>query len=129
MIFDTVEPILGFEQYKKFNLQKIDETFMRLQSVESDEPSFTLINPFTLRSYAFDIPSPLQERLGIDESSNLLVFNIMMIQNPIENSTINFAAPLVFNTDTKKMAQVIISDNPDYGLTEPIKKYLGKNDA
>jgi flagellar assembly factor FliW len=47
-----------------------------------------------------------------------------MIQKPIENSTINFVAPLIFNTDTKKMAQMIINDRLDYGVTEPISSFF-----
>jgi flagellar assembly factor FliW len=124
MIFDLIEPILGFDDIKQLELKKIDDTFMRLQSVDAKEPSFTLINPFILRDYEFDIPSPLQQKLEIDEDSNLLIYNIVMIQKPIENSTINFVAPLIFNTDTKKMAQMIINDRLDYGVTEPISSFF-----
>jgi flagellar assembly factor FliW len=124
MIFDLIEPILGFDDIKQLELKKIDDTFMRLQSVDAKEPSFTLINPFILRDYEFDIPSPLQQKLEIDDDSNLLIYNIVMIQKPIENSTINFVAPLIFNTDTKKMAQMIINDRLDYGVTEPISSFF-----
>jgi flagellar assembly factor FliW len=124
MIFDLIEPILGFDDIKQLELKKIDDTFMRLQSVDAKEPSFTLINPFILRDYEFDIPSPLQQKLEIDDDSNLLIYNIVMIQKPIETSTINFVAPLIFNTDTKKMAQMIINDRLDYGVTEPISSFF-----
>ena len=124
MIFDLIEPILGFDDIKQLELKKIDDTFMRLQSVDAKEPSFTLINPFILRDYEFDIPSPLQQKLEIDDDSNLLIYNIVMIQKPIENSTINFVAPLIFNTDTKKMAQMIINDRLDYRVTEPISSFF-----
>ncbi|MEA3523534.1 MAG: flagellar assembly protein FliW, partial [Campylobacterota bacterium] len=102
------------------------DIFMRLQSVDAVEPSFTLINPFILRDYEFDIPSILQEKLEIDDNSNLLIFNIVMIQKPIEKSTVNFVAPLIFNTDTQVMAQMIINDNQDYGVTEVISSFLPK---
>jgi len=128
MIFDLIEPILGFDDTKQMELKKIDETFMRLQSVDAKEPSFTLINPFILRDYEFDIPSPLQQKLEIDSNSNILIFNIIMIQKPIENSTINFVAPLIFNTDNQYMAQMIINDRPDYGLTEPISSFFSKEE-
>jgi len=129
MRFDVVEPILGFEEHERFDLKKIDETFVRLQSIDAEEPSFTLINPFILREYAFDLPTQLQEKLEIDGESNILIFNIVMIQNPIEKSTINFAAPLIFNTDAKKMAQFIIDTDPTYGLNEPLENYLSKDNA
>lgn len=126
MVFHVKAPILGFESISQLELMKIDDIFMRLQSPGTLEPSFTLINPFVLRPYAFDIPSVLQEKLGIDDHSNLLVYNIVMIQNPIEKSTVNFAAPLIFNTDTQAMAQHIINDRPEYGVIEPIDSFFTK---
>jgi flagellar assembly factor FliW len=127
MIFDLKAPILGFDDITQLELKKIDDIFMRLQSIDADEPSFTLINPFVLRDYAFDIPSPLQKKLEINDNSNLLIFNIVMIQKPIENSTVNFIAPLIFNTDNQTMAQMIINDRLDYGVTEVISSFFQKD--
>ncbi len=128
MIFNLVEPIFGFENIDKLELKKIDEMFMRLQSPQNGEPSFTLVNPFILRDYEFDIPESLQEKLKIDDNSNLLIFNIMMIQKPLENSTVNFAAPLIFNVDSKLMAQMIINDRQDYGVVEVIKSFFTEDE-
>ena len=50
-----------------------------------------------------------------------------MIQNPIEKSTVNFAAPLIFNTDAQLMAQHIINDRPEYGVTEVIDSFFPKD--
>ncbi len=77
MQFDLKLPLLGFEGVSKMELQKLDEIFLRLESV-GDGPSFTLINPFALREYSFDIPSSLQALLGITPESNLLIYNIMI---------------------------------------------------
>ncbi len=124
MIFKLKAPILGFEQITQLELKKVDDIFMRLQSADAKEPSFTLINPFVLRNYEFDLPAPVQEALEIDNTSNLLIFNIVMIQKPIENSTVNFVAPLIFNTDNQSMLQYIINDRFDYGVAEPISEFL-----
>lgn len=123
MQFDLKLPLLGFEAVSKMELQKIDEIFMRLESV-GEGPSFTLINPFALREYSFDIPSSLQALLGITPESNLLIYNIMILQTPIEKSTINFVAPIIFNTDNQTMAQIIIDNRADFGIAEPVEKYL-----
>ncbi|MFZ2889121.1 flagellar assembly protein FliW [Sulfuricurvum sp.] len=123
MQFDLKLPLLGFEAISKMELQKIDENFMRLESIGKG-PSFTLINPFPLREYSFDIPSSLQSLLGIEPESNLLIYNIMILQTPIEKSTINFIAPLIFNTNNQTMAQIIIDNRADFGIAEPIEKYL-----
>lgn len=123
MQFDLKLPLLGFESVSSMELQKIDDIFMRLESV-GNGPSFTLINPYALREYAFDIPSTLQALMEIDEKSNILIYNIVILTSPIENSTINFVAPLIFNTDNGAMAQIIIDNRSDFSIAEPIKNYL-----
>jgi len=123
MQFDLMLPLLGFESIKKMELKKIDDIFMRLESIE-EGPSFTLINPFVLREYVFDIPTSLQALMGINDNSNLLIYAIVILTTPIENSTINFAAPLIFNTDNGQMAQIIIDNSTEFSIAEPIKNYL-----
>ncbi len=123
MQFALKLPLLGFESVSHMELQKIDDIFMRLESV-GEGPSFTLVNPFVLREYAFDIPTSLQALLDIKPESNILIFNIMVMQTPIENSTVNFIAPLIFNTDNQTMAQIIIDNRSDFGIAEPIKNFL-----
>lgn len=128
MLFDLKMPLLGFETIEKMELEKIDDIFMRLKAPEADEPSFTLINPFVLREYSFDIPPSIQQLMDIKEHSNLLIYNIIVIQNPIEKSVVNFIAPIVFNTDNHTMAQVIISDGSTFGIAEQISTFLEKKD-
>lgn len=123
MQFDLKLPLLGFETVSKMELQKIDEIFMRLESI-GEGPSFTLINPFAMREYSFDIPTSLQALMGITPESNILIYNIMILQTPIEKSTINFVAPIIFNTDNQSMAQIIIDNRADFGIAESVEKYL-----
>lgn len=123
MQFDLKLPLLGFDSVKQMELHKIDDFFMRLESV-GEGPSFTLINPYALREYSFDIPSSLQALMEINEQSNLLIFTIVIIHNPIEASTINFIAPIIFNTDNQTMAQIIIDNRNDFAIAEPISNYL-----
>ncbi|MDO9304476.1 MAG: flagellar assembly protein FliW [Sulfuricurvum sp.] len=123
MQFELKLPLLGFESIKQMELKKIDDIFMRLESV-GEGPSFTLINPYVLREYAFDIPASLQALMEIDENSNLLIYAIVILTTPIENSNINFVAPVIFNTDNGQMAQIIIDNRSEFSIAEPIKNYL-----
>ena len=123
MQFTLQLPILGFESVTQMELQKIDDIFMRLESI-GDGPSFTLINPYVLREYSFDIPTSLQAAMQISETSNLLIYTIVILNTSIEESTINFVAPLIFNTDNQTMAQIIIDNRPDFAIAEPIRNYL-----
>ena len=108
MVFDVKSPILGFEDVSKMKLEKIDDIFMRLSNTEAIAPVFVLINPFVLREYDFEVPTAIKLLLDLDTSKNILVANIMVMQNPIQNSTINFLAPVVFNFDNHTMAQVVL---------------------
>lgn len=123
MQFTLQLPMLGFESVTQMELKKIDDIFMRLESI-GDGPSFTLINPYVLREYSFDIPTSLQAAMQISETSNLLIYTIVILNTAIEESTINFVAPLIFNTDNQTMAQIIIDNRPDFAIAEPIRNYL-----
>ena len=126
MKFDISVPLLGFENVRQVELQKIDDIFMKMQSTTDEYISFTLINPFVLREYDFEVPSNIQDILQADEKSNLLILNIVLIQTPIEDSIVNFIGPLVFNTDNNRVAQVILSDSPRYNVAEKISSFLKK---
>ncbi len=126
MKFEITTPLLGFENVKEVTLEKIDDIFMKMQTVGDDFISFTLINPFVIREYDFEVPKNIQDSLEIDDKSNLLTLNIVLIQNPIEDSVINFIGPIVFNTDNNKAAQVILQETSNYGIAEKISNFLNK---
>lgn len=130
MVFSVKAPILGFEPIKEVELEKIDDFFVKFIS-KSDATTFTLINPFMLRAYEFEIPEYFRALLDVQENSTILILNIMIIATPIETSTINFLAPLVFNVDNGTLAQVVLDANkyPQFGLMESISNFLNKEKA
>jgi len=125
MVFRVVSPIPGFAHIGSMELGKIDDFFMRLKS-QDDETSFTLVNPYMLREYPYEMPPYYRDILGITQDSAILTLAIMIVATPIETSTVNFIAPLVFNTDNQTMAQVLLDQerHPDYGLMEQIGSFL-----
>ena len=126
MKFNILHPILGFENIKQVELQKIDDIFMKMISCEDQNISFTMINPFVLRDYDFEVPQNKKDLLDINTDSNLIILNIVIIQEPIENSIVNFIGPIVFNTDTNKASQIIITDVKEYGVAESISNFITK---
>ena len=124
MKFHISIPLLGFEDLKEVELQKVDDIFMKMQSLSDEHISFTLIDPFVLREYDFEVPDAIQEALEIDDNSNIIVQNIVLIQNPIEDSIVNFIGPILFNTDSNKAAQVILPESSKYGIAEKISDFL-----
>lgn len=127
MVFNVKAPIPGFEVIKEVEVEKIDDFFVKLIS-KSDTTTFTLINPFMIRNYDFKVPEYFKSLLDIKDDTNILILNIMIIATPIESSTINFIAPLIFNTDNGTVAQVLLdaAQYPDFGLMESVANYLNK---
>ncbi len=126
MHLKVVSPVLGFESIEEFSWEKIDEYFSKLQSLQSKEIVFTLIDPLKIRSYDFSIPLFYKNLLKVEEGDNILVRNIVLMQDPIENSSINFMAPLIINEDKQLLAQVALDNTkyPDFGIAQKIEGYL-----
>lgn len=131
MQFELKIPFFGFESIKNMKLTKIDDIFMQLENADDEKPTFTLINPFVLKAYEIEIPISTKNILEIDENSNILIFNMVVIQKPLDKSTINFAAPIIFNTDNQTMAQVILDGKvaQGQGIAECICDFMNTKET
>lgn len=125
MKYEVKTQILGFEDITSVEFSEIDNLFASIKSTNNESISFSLINPYLLREYSFDLPKAAKILLEIDEHSNVLVYNIMVVQNPLDESKINFLAPLIFNKDKGLMGQIVLraSEYPDFGLAEMISSF------
>ena len=126
MSYTVKSHILGFEETNEIEIIDIDELFSTMKDKNNENISFTLVNPYALREYSFDLPMATKVLLNINENSKVRVFNIVVIQKPLEESFINFLAPIVINEDNKTLAQVVLDPkaNPDFGMAEPIKNFI-----
>ncbi len=126
MSYEVKSPILGFEDTKKVNILEIDDLFATMRDAENEAISFALVNPYLLREYSFDVPIAIQALLDLKEDSNVRVYNIVVIQKPLEESLVNFMAPIIVNEDNKKVAQVVLEPKnyPDFSIAEPIKNFI-----
>ncbi len=125
MQYEVKSQIMGFENMMRVDFEKIDEMFATIRDSENEEISFSLLNPYALREYSFDIPLSIKVLLEINENTKLVVYNVVVIQDPLDSSCVNFLAPLVFNEDNNTVAQVVLTatDCPDYGMAESIKSF------
>ncbi len=132
MDFKTAIPILGFESCKEVTLESIDGQFYRLSDKSgAGVPSFTLVSPSLLRQdYIFELPESAAKSLEAERPEDLEVLNIMIIDTPIENSHINFLAPLIFNKKRGLMGQIVLDSHkyPDFSIADPLKNYLDKKE-
>ena len=125
MNYDVRGLLLGFNDTTNVAITEIDDLFLTLKDTKNDNISFTLVNPYALREYSFTIPIDIKVLLDINDQSSLSVYNILVIQKPLENSTVNFLAPIIINNDNNKLAQIILDPvkNPDFGMAESIKSF------
>jgi len=125
MNYDVRGELLGFPDTLKVEINKMDELFATMKDIENDNISFTIVNPYALREYSFDVPSDIKILLEINADSKLSVYNILIIQKPLEKSTINFLAPIIVNHDNNKLAQMILEPkkHPDFGIAESIESF------
>lgn len=124
-VYEVKNALLGFENINKVEIHEIDELFSTLQDIDNKQISFTILNPYLLREYSFDLPIDVKILLDINEKSNVSVYNIVVIQEPLENSSINFLAPIIVNTDNNTIAQAILNkvNHPEFGMAETIKSF------
>jgi flagellar assembly factor FliW len=116
-IITFLEPILGFESFKRFILLNHGENtpFHWLQSVEEPTLAFVLTNPASFQiPYDFTLPPAVTDLLGLDADSvqDLVILNIVTV--PEENPaglTANLLAPVLIHSVTRKAAQVILADS------------------
>ncbi len=125
MSYDVRGELLGFPDTHKLEIVEIDALFSTMKDIDNDYVSFTIVNPYALREYSFDIPSDIKVLLEITPDSSISVYNILIIQKPLEKSTINFLAPIIINNDNNKLAQVILDPrkHQDFGMAESIESF------
>jgi flagellar assembly factor FliW len=125
MSYEIKGQILGFDTTHNVNINEVDEMFSTMIDADNENISFTLVNPYMLREYSFDLPTDLKILLDIKEDSKINVYNIVIIQKPLEKSTINFLAPIIVNEDSKKVGQAVLDHRkyPNFGIRETIESF------
>lgn len=118
-IITFVEPIFGFEDYRKYVLlqnEELNAHFAWLQSVEEPMICFVLANPrAVVPDYEVKLPDEAAETLG---EGSALYFVLTVIRDPYYDSTVNLKSPIVINTRTGKALQVILEES--YPIRQPL---------
>ncbi len=58
--YEVKGSILGFENTLNVEIIEIDELFATIKDIDNKEISFTVVNPYELREYSFDISSNIK---------------------------------------------------------------------
>ena len=109
MKYKVKKPIPGFENVNEVELVEVDNNFSILKD-EKGNVLFTLINPYSMREYVFEIPADVKVLLDLNDNSEVLVFNNVVMKEPITEAVVNFKAPFIFNPENNTCAQLVLEN-------------------
>lgn len=124
--------LFGFSDLKNYvplAFQENSDAMICLQSLEDSSVSFILMNPFQFyEKYEPKLSKEDQRFLKTEDlEDEVSYYVISVIQDPMENSTVNLKAPIAVNTKSREARQVIL-DNPLYRFRHPLKDFIKKGD-
>ncbi len=103
----------GFEKLRKFSIIEAEgeESFRYLQSLEDGSICFTIVDPYLFKKdYAPIIGEVYFEKLGGGPDSDFAIYSIACLKEPIEESTLNLAGPILIHVHNRLGIQVITEE-------------------
>lgn len=106
------EGLIGFGPFTRFALLDAPQKpYFYLQSMDSQELAFILVDPFLFRpDYSLDLSDELCAALGIASPEDSLILTLVTAPTDGGPVTSNLMGPLVISKTTRKGAQIILSD-------------------
>lgn len=109
------EGLPGFEDEKEFFIilnEDKDNPFHFLQSLNSPELSFVILNPFEIfEDYDILLPQTAKSKLKIESEEDLAIYTIVVMPVDITKTTTNLLGPIIINTKEKLAKQVILEED------------------
>lgn len=105
-------PLLGFEEIKNLEIEKVDDYFSTLVLDRKNNITFTIVNISYLQHAAFDfsIDDKTLDILHIRKRSDIDVYFCVVLQEPIDKSIVNLVAPIIINKKHNLIGQYIIKE-------------------
>lgn len=116
--------IPGFDEFRKYVLVPADaeeETpFFFLQSMEAEEVSFFLVDPFAFfKDYDVKLADQMVERLQLEDPADAIVLTTVTVPGEMKDATTNLKAPLIINNRMQLGMQIVL-DNKAYQIKQPL---------
>ena len=126
-IITIPEGLFGFEEYTKYALIECEyKPFMWLQSVQSSELAFLVVDPFIIcKDYEIDVDDKELSKIGIVSPSEVCVLVLITIPQDGSPVTANRLGPLVINRTNNKAMQTILTNDrwtTKYSIIDSIKE-------
>lgn len=117
------EGLPGFSEKRDFIIleHKPGSPFIWLQSVDTPDLAFVMINPFLLKSDYLQDLSPEEETLMKGENDEeIIIYSLVTIpRGHVEKATVNLMGPIVIESGSRNARQVILA-NSGYSHCEPM---------
>ena len=113
MMYKIALPILGFENFSKVDVEKLDEFVAFLKFEDGSKISIININVLNKVSFDFKIDDKTLEALKIKSKDDFSTYFILVSQEPVEHSIINLVAPIFINEKEKLICQYVTSEKVD----------------
>ena len=110
MMYKIALPILGFENFSKVDVEKLDECVAFLKFEDGSKISIININVLNKVSFDFKIDDKALEALKIKSKDDFSTYFILVSQEPVEHSIINLVAPIFINEKEKLVGQYVTSE-------------------
>ena len=122
-IITFTQPILGFQEYRRFVLLPGPSVFLRwLQSTDSGDLAFILLEPRTVvPDYRVELTEDDLTELAATAVADLEVFTLVVVPQDPSRIRTNLKAPVLINLKHRLGKQVIL-DHTDY----PIQHFLAQ---
>ncbi len=105
--------LIGFKKFTEFALLDAPQKpYFYLQSTESPELNFILLDPFLFRpDYLVDAPDEVMQSLGITSPEDALILCLVTVPSTGGSITANLMGPLIINKASRKATQVVLVDS------------------
>ena len=124
-IIEFKEGLPAFEDEKQFVIilnEDPENPFHFLQSINTKELSFVILNPFEIfTDYDILLPEMAISKLKIENQEDVAIYTMVVVPEDMTKMTTNLLGPIVINTKERLGKQVILEENK-YSTKEPIFK-------
>ena len=121
--------LFGFEDDHNYLLIPVEGgegALLCLQSLETPQLAFTVMNPFFIKSDYAPVLQPGELReLQAAHSHELCYYVLCVIRRPAGETTVNLKCPVVINETTQEAAQVIL-ESTEYQMSHPLSQFESK---
>lgn len=120
-VLEFVQPLLGFEEYRRYALlrdEEIGDAIVFLQSLEQKEVCFTLFDPSGLTSFFQPQLPPQTDRLLGEGEVHCWVVGV--VPADFRDVTVNLKSPVFINPETQRGAQIMLEQ--EYAVRYPLMK-------